>query len=166
MTKKYEKNKIGETIKKLRAERGWSRRTLGELSGVSGACIWSLEKKHINPSALSVYKLACALGVSVDYLIEGEKNKTYINVGHLFFDDFVKEEIKGKGEVSAKIHLVIYDAYKSDIWNTLHAEATQRGYKEPWLFISSLFPKSIDSPYAFEYQITKCAIKLILEENL
>lgn len=61
---------IGDRVRDLRAQKGWSQRELGRLSDVSYAIISRLESGDRQwPSIPMAKRLARTLGVSVDYLV-------------------------------------------------------------------------------------------------
>lgn len=61
--------KLGERIKKLRKEQGWSQDELGEKLGGDGRQISRYENGHITPSVEAIIKLAQIFDVSTDYLL-------------------------------------------------------------------------------------------------
>lgn len=61
---------IGQTIKKLRNEKGWSQDELARIAGVPFTTVAKIETGVIkNPSIEKMAKIAKALGVKVDELI-------------------------------------------------------------------------------------------------
>lgn len=61
---------LGEKIRNLRKQKGYTLDKLAELSASSKSYIWELENKDPpRPSADKVAKIAAALGVTADYLI-------------------------------------------------------------------------------------------------
>lgn len=60
---------VGERIKSLRKEKGWSQGELAEKVGADGRQISRYENGHITPSAEVLVKLAQVFEVSVDYLL-------------------------------------------------------------------------------------------------
>lgn len=64
--------KIGDKIKELREGKNISQKELSELVGVSDAMISMYEKNKKGPSVEVVTKLADALNVSTDYLLDVE----------------------------------------------------------------------------------------------
>lgn len=62
---------IAENLKHHRMAKNWSQQELAEISGVSQAQISYIENgKKKNPGVITLKKLADALGVSVEELIE------------------------------------------------------------------------------------------------
>jgi transcriptional regulator with XRE-family HTH domain len=61
---------LGEKIRKLRKEKGYTLDKLAELAESSKSYIWELENKNPpRPSAEKLSKIAAVLGVTGDYLI-------------------------------------------------------------------------------------------------
>ena len=61
---------LGEKIRKLRKEKGYTLDKLAELSESSKSYVWELENKNPpRPSAEKLAKIAAVLGVTGDYLI-------------------------------------------------------------------------------------------------
>lgn len=62
---------LGEKIRQLRKEKGHTLDKLAELTDSSKSYIWELENKNPpRPSADKIAKIAGALGVTVDYLVD------------------------------------------------------------------------------------------------
>ena len=62
---------LGEKIRKLRKEQGYTLEKLGELTESSKSYIWELENKNPpRPSADKIAKIAAVLGVTSDYLVD------------------------------------------------------------------------------------------------
>ncbi len=66
---------IGEKIKKLRKERGWSQEKLAEKIAVHRKTVTLYELGKSKPSADMVQKIASVFDVSSDYLLEDEPSK-------------------------------------------------------------------------------------------
>ena len=70
MSRGYLKN-----LKKLRKQKGWSQEKLARESGISYQTLIKIEQGRIkNPKLETLIKLANALNVSLDNLIQGRKN--------------------------------------------------------------------------------------------
>jgi transcriptional regulator with XRE-family HTH domain len=66
--------KIGATIKNFRKEKGWRQDELAEHSGVPMSTITKIEAGFIkNPSIEKMAKIAKALGITVDELINAKE---------------------------------------------------------------------------------------------
>lgn len=62
---------LGDKIRALRKEKGFTLDKLAELSESSKSYIWELENKNPpRPSAEKISKIAAALGVTTDYLLD------------------------------------------------------------------------------------------------
>ena len=68
-------NQLSQKVKALRKRKGYSQEALGEISGLSLRTIQRIEKENKNPSGDTLKRLATALGVSPDYLLEWEPNE-------------------------------------------------------------------------------------------
>jgi transcriptional regulator with XRE-family HTH domain len=55
---------VGRNVKRVRQEKGLTQEQLAELSGFSQQYISGLEQGQRNPTIVSLYELATALGVS------------------------------------------------------------------------------------------------------
>ena len=55
---------VGRNVNRIRQEKGLTQERLAELSGFSQQYISGLEQDRRNPTIVSLYKLATALGVS------------------------------------------------------------------------------------------------------
>ena len=55
---------VGRYVKRIRQEKGLTQEQLAELSGFSQQYISGLEQGRRNPTVVSLYELATALGVS------------------------------------------------------------------------------------------------------
>jgi transcriptional regulator with XRE-family HTH domain len=64
---------VGRNIKKIRLARGLTQEELAELSGFSQQYISGLERGGRNPTVVSLYELAQALGVNYLELLQPDK---------------------------------------------------------------------------------------------
>lgn len=62
---------LGARVKTIRLERGWSQAYLGEIVDLDGSTISRIEKGEIAPKAGDASKLARALSVALDWLVDG-----------------------------------------------------------------------------------------------
>ena len=100
-------NTLGEKIRRLRKHKGYTLEKLGELTESSKSYIWELENKNPpRPSADKIAKIASALGVTSDYLLDTrESAPTSDVVDQAFFrkyqnmDPNTKERIRQMVEV-------------------------------------------------------------------
>lgn len=65
---------FADRLKKLRMDKGLSKIELGKLSGIHHAQIGRYENKGAHPSADVLAKIANALDVSAEYLLNGTKD--------------------------------------------------------------------------------------------
>lgn len=68
------KAEIGERVRVLMAERGWSRSDLAERSGMSYRASYSILRGQSEPHEKTIGKLAAVLGSSVQFLETGQQN--------------------------------------------------------------------------------------------
>jgi transcriptional regulator with XRE-family HTH domain len=66
-------NIVGERIKKRRLELGWTQDRLSKEARISKGFLSDIENGKRNISADTLFALATALGVSMDYLMKGGK---------------------------------------------------------------------------------------------
>lgn len=62
---------IGNNIKSARKRRGFSQKKLSEMLGIREISVWRWENGKAEPVGSNLHALASALGVSVDYLLNG-----------------------------------------------------------------------------------------------
>jgi len=55
---------VGQNVRRIRQRKGLTQERFAELSGFSQQYISGLEQGHRNPTVVTVYELAVALGVS------------------------------------------------------------------------------------------------------
>ena len=72
--------RLGERVRALRRERGWTLKLLAERSGVSRAMISKLERGEKNPTLVVGARLAEGLGVSLAQLVGIEERKEIVVV--------------------------------------------------------------------------------------
>ena len=66
---------LGEKIRSLRKQKGYTLEKLAELSDSSKSYIWELENKNPpRPSGEKIAKIASVLGVTSDYLIDTDES--------------------------------------------------------------------------------------------
>ena len=79
------KEKMGEKIRDLRKQRGMTQEFLSEKSEVSVGSISRIENGCVkNPNILTISKLANALGVKVDTLLNDRINDTERDENYVF----------------------------------------------------------------------------------
>jgi len=67
--------KLHEKLAKLRKEQGWSQTVLCERAGVNIAHLSRLENGRSQPSGEMLWKIAKALGASMDYFMDEEADE-------------------------------------------------------------------------------------------
>lgn len=71
---------VGQRIRAIREERGWSLRALAERSGLSINAISLIERGENSPTVSSLHLLATALGVSIAEFFREEQEQTVVFV--------------------------------------------------------------------------------------
>ena len=66
---------VGRNVKRIRQEKGLTQEQLAEISGFSQQYISGLEQGRSNPTIVSIYELATALGVSHMELVRPTERK-------------------------------------------------------------------------------------------
>jgi transcriptional regulator with XRE-family HTH domain len=66
---------VGRNVKRVRQEKGLTQEQLAELSGFSQQYISGLEQGRRNPTVVTLYELATALGVSHMELMRSAENE-------------------------------------------------------------------------------------------
>jgi transcriptional regulator with XRE-family HTH domain len=66
---------IGRNVKRIRQEKGLTQEQLAELSGFSQQYLSGLEQGRRNPTIVSLYELATALGVSHMELVRSAEDE-------------------------------------------------------------------------------------------
>ncbi|MCP4041345.1 MAG: helix-turn-helix transcriptional regulator [Gammaproteobacteria bacterium] len=74
-------NLVGLRIRAIRAERNLTQQQLADLADIPRATIASIEKDDANPSLAVVYKVAMALGTTVDELVLEEHQRVQVTKG-------------------------------------------------------------------------------------
>jgi len=101
--------KLGEKLKKLRKDKKFTLEELAEIAGPSKSYIWELENKNPpKPSADTLLKLANALDVTLDYLLDTENE---ISEGDAIDAKFYRRYQKMDSKTKEKIRDMI------DIWD-------------------------------------------------
>jgi transcriptional regulator with XRE-family HTH domain len=67
---------VGRNVKRIRQEKGLTQEQLADLSGFSQQYISGLEQGRRNPTVVSLYELATALGVSHMELVRPSEGAT------------------------------------------------------------------------------------------
>jgi transcriptional regulator with XRE-family HTH domain len=98
---------LGEKIRQLRKEKGYTLEKLAELSGSSKSYIWEIENKNPpRPSAEKIAKIASVLGVTSDYLLDpGESTPAPDTVDQAFFRKYRKMDPNTKARIRQIVEL-------------------------------------------------------------
>lgn len=105
---------LGERIKKLRVKIGLSQSDLGDLIGVQQTFISAIEKDLKKPSFELLPKIANALKVSVEDLVDKQDNKKE-SFTIMLIERLIDEGLIQDSEVSQDELNMIIDAIKVDI---------------------------------------------------
>jgi len=71
---------LGQRLRQLRAERGWSLETLAGSSGVSRSMLSQIEREQANPTLAVTLRIAQAFGMSLGELVEEPGASSSVNV--------------------------------------------------------------------------------------
>src|SRR5271157_1297164 len=100
---------LGEKVRKLRRDKGYTLEKLAELTESSKSYVWELENKNPpRPSADKLSSIAKALGTTSDYLLALDTEMEASATDKAFFrkyqsmDDKIKDTIRQMLEVIAK----------------------------------------------------------------
>lgn len=63
---------VGRNVRRIRAERGLTQEQLAEMTGFSQQYVSGLEQGHRNPTVVTLFELAQALGVTPAELITSD----------------------------------------------------------------------------------------------
>lgn len=83
---------FGKRIAALRKERGWSQKDLGNILDMGAVTLHRYENDQITPSVLVAARIAEALGVTIDFLVNGEKEETTANDGLAAFEKLDEQD--------------------------------------------------------------------------
>lgn len=64
---------FGKRVAWARSRKGWTLADLGKEVGVSGTCVWNWEEGNTHPRPASLSRLAAALSMSAEYLLQGDE---------------------------------------------------------------------------------------------
>jgi transcriptional regulator with XRE-family HTH domain len=100
-------NLLGEKIYRLRKEKGYTLEKLGELTESSKSYIWELENKTPpRPSADKISRIASALGVTSDYLVDTDEATPIPDVvDQAFFRKYRKLDPNTKAKIRKMVEL-------------------------------------------------------------
>ncbi len=96
----------GKRIRGMRESHRWTREQLAELSGVNDKYLYEIETGKKNISAQRLYWLACALGVSMDYLVTGDDQRDeYVSIISIL-NQFDGNEIRKIEDILRTMHML------------------------------------------------------------
>jgi transcriptional regulator with XRE-family HTH domain len=93
---------FGEKLIKARLDRNLSQMELAETVGVSERSIYSYEQTGTNPRKHILMKLADALNVTVQYLVDDSETNPHSNIDQELFVASAKQQFGYKGAREAK----------------------------------------------------------------
>jgi transcriptional regulator with XRE-family HTH domain len=98
---------LGEKIRRLRKEKGYSLDKLAELSESSKSYIWELENKGVpRPSAKKLTKIADQLDTTIEYLLDqGEVISTEDAADAKFYRQYRKMDTATKSKIRRMVKL-------------------------------------------------------------
>lgn len=100
-------NTLGEKIRELRKEKGFTLDKLAELTGSSKSYIWELENKNPpRPSAEKLAKIAEQLGTTIEFLLdEGEEVAKEDAADAQFYRQYRKMDPTTKAKIRSMVKL-------------------------------------------------------------
>ena len=97
---------LGEKIRKFRQEKGLTLEQLGEMSGSSKSYIWELENRDTRkPSGEKLTRIAQALEVTTDYLLDDSEEPSDQVLKEAFFRKFSKLKLEDQEKITDMIDL-------------------------------------------------------------
>ena len=98
---------LGEKIRELRKQKGYTLEKMAELSDSSKSYIWEIENKNPpRPSADKIAKIASVLGVTSDYLVDtDESTPNPDTVDQAFFRKYRKMDPNTKQRIRQIVEL-------------------------------------------------------------
>lgn len=98
---------LGEKIRRLRTKEGFTLERLAELSDSSKSYIWELENKNPpRPSAEKIARIAAALKVTTDYLVDDSGVQTEADAtDRAFFRKYQKMDPATKDRIRKMIDI-------------------------------------------------------------
>lgn len=98
---------LGEKIRELRKQKGYTLEKLAELSDSSKSYIWEIENKNPSrPSADKIAKIAAVLGVTSDYLVDVDESTPNPDmIDQAFFRKYRKMDSNTKQRIRQIVEL-------------------------------------------------------------
>jgi transcriptional regulator with XRE-family HTH domain len=95
---------LGEKIRRHRLEKGYSLDKLAELTGSSKSYMWELENRDTRrPSAEKLTRIARALSVTTDYLLDDSATPDEVVVREAFFRKFTRLDVEDQKKIEQLI---------------------------------------------------------------
>lgn len=95
---------LGEKIRRHRQEKGYSLDKLAEITGSSKSYLWELENRDTRkPSAEKLTRIAQALSVTTDYLLDESAGPDEQVVKEAFFRKFSKLDVEDQKKIEQLI---------------------------------------------------------------
>jgi transcriptional regulator with XRE-family HTH domain len=100
-------NTVGDKIRELRKQKGYTLEKLAELTDSSKSYIWELENKNPpRPSAEKVARIAAVLGVTSDYLVDPtEKTDVADATDQAFFRRYRKMDAATRDKIRRMVDM-------------------------------------------------------------
>lgn len=91
---------LGERLKVLRKNKGYTLEKLADLAGSSKSYIWELENKNPpRPSAEKIGKIAAVLGVTTEYLVDPKEQNVADATDEAFYRKFRQMDPQTKDRI-------------------------------------------------------------------
>jgi transcriptional regulator with XRE-family HTH domain len=98
---------LGDKVRRLRKSKSYTLERLAELSESSKSYIWELENKNPpRPSGDKIAKIAAALGVTADYLLDPTENDVEAATDTAFFRKYRKMDSATKIKIQRMMELL------------------------------------------------------------
>lgn len=97
---------LGDKLRRHRLEKGYSLEKLAEITESSKSYLWELENRETRkPSAEKLTRIAQALDVTTDYLLDESAAPDEVVMREAFFRKFSKLEVEDRKKIEQMIDL-------------------------------------------------------------
>lgn len=97
---------LGDKLRRHRLEKGYSLEKLAEITESSKSYLWELENRDTRkPSAEKLTRIAQALDVTTDYLLDESAAPDEVVMREAFFRKFSKLEVEDRKKIEQMIDL-------------------------------------------------------------
>ncbi len=97
---------LGDKLRRHRSEKGYSLEKLAEITESSKSYLWELENRDTRkPSAEKLTRIAQALDVTTDYLLDESAAPDEVVMREAFFRKFSKLEVEDRKKIEQMIDL-------------------------------------------------------------